>query len=368
MVRTRSKQQILGLCRSWVWNKEELQDIDKKSRKIMTMNKELHLRSDVARIYVLRKKGGRVLISCECCVRREESNLSWYVRNSAEVLLRKVGDSNVVNISEAVDPKKYKLNEVEETENEWKQKRMHGQYVTEKEGIDWDRTWQWIAKGDLKGCTEALICSAQEQALRTNYTRFHIDHTAECNMCGRKGETVAHVVSECSKLAQTEYKGRHDNVAQYIHWHLCGKCGLERANSRYEQKPEGMVESENFKTLWDFTIQCDRKIEARRPDIVFIDQKKREVVMIDVAIPGDDRVKEKELEKIEKYQLLKDEIAKVWHMGKVIVVPVVIGALGAVSVNFKEYMKRIGVNVRLEVIQKTALLETAKILRKVLSL
>ena len=108
------------------WNMEELQDIDMKSRNIMTMNKELHLRSDVARIYVPRKKGGRGLISCECCVRREENNLSWYVRNGEEVLLRKVGDSNVVNISEPVDPKKYKVNEVEETENEWKQKRMHG--------------------------------------------------------------------------------------------------------------------------------------------------------------------------------------------------------------------------------------------------
>ena len=54
-------------------------------------------------------------------------------------------------------------------------------------------------------------------------------------------------------------------------------------------------------------------------------------------------------------------------MRKVIVVPVVVGALGAISVNF-EYTKRIGMNVRLEVIQKTALLGTAKILRKVLSL
>ena len=107
------------------------------------------------------------------------------------------------------------------------------------------------------------------------------------------------------------------------------------------------------------------KIEAKIADIVFID-KKREVVMIDVAIPGDDKVNEKELEKVEKYQLLKDEIAKVWHI--VIVVPIVIGALGAVSVNFKEYMKRIGVKVRLEVIEKTASLGTAKILRKVLSL
>ena len=134
--------------------------------------------------------------------------LSWYVREreSEEALLRKVGDSNVVNISEAVDPKQYKVNEAKQTENEWKQKRMHGQYVREKEGIDWDRTWQWTAKGDLKGYTEALTCSSQEQALRTNYMRFHIDHTAEsplCRMCGSKGETVAHVLSECSKLAQT---------------------------------------------------------------------------------------------------------------------------------------------------------------------
>ena len=38
-------------------------------------------------------------------MRRDENNLSWYVRNSEEVLLRKVGDSNVVNISESVEPK-----------------------------------------------------------------------------------------------------------------------------------------------------------------------------------------------------------------------------------------------------------------------
>lgn len=46
MVRTSSKQQTLRL-----WNKEELQKIDRKSRQIMTVNKELHPRSDVARIY-----------------------------------------------------------------------------------------------------------------------------------------------------------------------------------------------------------------------------------------------------------------------------------------------------------------------------
>ena len=75
---------------------------------------------------------------------------------------------------------------------------------------------------------------------------------------------------------------------------------MERAYSWHEQKPERVLESENIKILWDFTVQCDRKIEARRLDIVFIDKKEREVIIIDVPIPGDDRVKDKELEKLEK--------------------------------------------------------------------
>ena len=74
-------------------------------------------------------------------------------------------------------------------------------------------------------------------------------------------------------------------------------------------------------------------------------------------------MKDKELEKIEKYQLLKDEFAKVWRTWKVIVV-FVTGALGAISVNFKEYVKQIGVNVRLEVIHKTALLRQQTYQRK----
>ena len=44
-------------------------------------------------------------------------------------------------------------------------------------------------------------------------------------------------------------------------------------------------------------------VEARRQDIIFVDKQAREAKIIDIAIPGDARVKDKELEKIEKYQL-----------------------------------------------------------------
>ena len=168
-------------------------------------------------------------------------------------------------------------------------------------------------------------------------------------------------------LAQREYKRRHDNVARYVHWELCGKAGLERAEKWYEQKPEGVIENEDFKILWDFMIQCDQMVEHRKPDIVIIDKRKKDVKIIDIAIPVDSRVKEKECEKIEKYEKLKEEIGRMWNM-RGMVIPVVIGALGAVSKDFDGHIGRLGVKVPIKVIQKTALLGTARILRKVLSL
>ena len=95
---------------------------------------------------------------------------------------------------------------------------------------------------------------------------------------------------ECSKLAQTDYKGT-------ITWHGIS-TGNFVVNVNWKEVTTGMNRSrrEWWKILWDFTIQCDRKIEARKPDIVFVEKKEREVVIIDVAIPGDDRVKDKELE------------------------------------------------------------------------
>ena len=67
------------------WTKEELQSMDRKTRKVMTMHKDPG--SDTARILVPRKRGGRGLINCEACIRGEENNLG----NGNEVLLRKVG-------------------------------------------------------------------------------------------------------------------------------------------------------------------------------------------------------------------------------------------------------------------------------------
>jgi len=56
-------------------------------------------------------------------------------------------------------------------------------------------------------------------------------------------------------------------------------------------------------------VQCDYVIEVRIP-VIIVDKVEKTAMIIDVAIPGDKRIHEKEVEKIEKYQELKREIQR----------------------------------------------------------
>ena len=103
----------------------------------------------------------------------------------------------------------------------------------------------------------------------------------------------------------------------------------------------------------------------RRPDIVIVDKIEKKAIMIDVAIPGDKRIIDKEKEKIEKYQNLKREIQRLWNLKEIDVILVVLGALGSVTKNFEKYVDKIEIKIDLHTVQKTTLLWTARIFRKV---
>jgi len=88
-------------------------------------------------------------------------------------------------------------------------------------------------------------------------------------------------------------------------------------------------------------------------------------MLIDVAISGDINVIKKETEKILKYKDLIVEIQRMWNV-KTKVIPVIIGATGAISKSFRKYVSNIPGKHEVKELQKTATLGTAHILRKVL--
>ena len=116
--------------------------------------------------------------------------------------------------------------------------------------------------------------------------------------------------------------------------------------------------------LWDFDIQTDHLILARRPDLIIINKKKKICKIVDFAVPADHRIKLKECEKKDKYQDLARELKKLWNM-RVTIITIVIGAFGTVTKGLLKGLKDLEIGGRVETIQNTGLLRTAKILRRV---
>ena len=174
-------------------------------------------------------------------------------------------------------------------------------------------------------------------------------------------------VSECSKLAQKEYKARHDWVGKVIHWEMCWKFKFDHTNKWYMHNPAPVLENDSHKLLWDFSIQMDPLIAATRPDLIIINKKKKKRIckIVDFVVPANHRINLKECEKKDKYLDLARELKKLWNM-KVMIVPIVIGALGTITIGLLKGLEDLEVGGWVETIQTTALLRTARILRRVL--
>ena len=123
-------------------------------------------------------------------------------------------------------------------------------------------------------------------------------------------ETTNHIISECSKLAQKEYKTRVDWVGKVIHRELCKDFKFHHANKRYMHNPAPAMKNEIHKLAKDFNIQMDPIISARQPDHILNNKKERTCKILDVVVQADHIVKLKESEKRDKYLDLARELKK----------------------------------------------------------
>ena len=94
-----------------------------------------------------------------------------------------------------------------------------------------------------------------------------------CWFCGERDETINRIITECSKLAQKEYKTRHNWARKVIHRELCNKLKFNHTIQLYMHKPESAMENETHKIHWNFETQTDPLVPARRPDPVIINNK-----------------------------------------------------------------------------------------------
>jgi hypothetical protein len=117
--------------------------------------------------------------------------------------------------------------------------------------------------------------------------------------------------------------------------------------------------------VWNQKVQTERTIPDNKPHNIIRDNEKGTCMLIDVAIPGDRNVIKKETEKILKYKDPIIEMQRMWNV-KTQVTPVIIGATGTISKSFRKYLSSLPGKHDIKELQKTTILGTAHILRKVL--
>ena len=148
-------------------------------------------------------------------------------------------------------------------------------------------------------------------------------------------------------MVQKEYKTRHNWVGKVTYWKLCKRLKFNHTSKWYMHKPESVLENGTHKILWDFEIQMDHPIPARRPYLVLIKREKK------LSFGGycySSRPQSENVQKQkDKYLDSASKLEKQWNM-KVTVIPIVVGALGTVSKGLTKRLKKLEIRGKIEII------------------
>ena len=173
---------------------------------------------------------------------------------------------------------------------------------------------------------------------------------------------------DVKRLAQREYKKRHDKVALRVHWEMCRKYGTECTDKWYDHQPLAVAENRDVRITWDMTVYTDKKLNHNRPDITLVRKDTQEWTLTDIAVPADQSIISTEEEKVDRYQDLAFEIKRIHRASKLTEIPIVIGTLGTVSKNAKSRHGKLDIPDIVGSTQLSAVLGTVHIFRKVLCL
>ena len=81
-------------------------------------------------------------------------------------------------------------------------------------------------------------------------------------------------------------------------------------------------------------------------------------LLIDISVPADARVEEKDQEKMHGYPDLARELRRLWNVETKVIL-IVVGALGTVTKSLEKNLKKAGSDVTVELLQKAVFLGTS---------
>ena len=188
------------------------------------MLKALPPRDDVDRLFVPRKKGGRGLASIEDSVDRSIQRLEDYIEKYKQRLMTAIRN----NTDNTIDNRMTMTRKLK-----WEGKQLYGRFKRLINNISHIKTCTWLRKGNFKRNKISPNSSAKQHHKNQSYQGEDsiYQQNSKCRLHDDIDETINHIISECRKLTQKEYKTRYDWVGKVIHWEMCKKMKFDHTKN-----------------------------------------------------------------------------------------------------------------------------------------
>ena len=376
------------------WTKDELAQIDIKTRKILCMTGSFHRNSDINRLYCNRNKEGRGLNSVVDTYTTRIISLSIHLlkQSDSHKYLKAVlehENDNIMRQSRGfqtelqldfreVEPREasLKAKEVlkEKHHEAWSKKPQHYFLFKSRKQvktIDSKKTTLWLGKANISSHMEGYCCAIQEEEINTHglkqrrcEDKENEIHQLKCRICHKEKESIQHVLACCPRLRIPMYlPTRHNAVAKRIYHLITG----HRANDIQDVFNDDEVE-----VWWDVKIPTKTSVEHNKPDLVVWKKQEKRAYIVDVVVGLDVNVEKNENIKRDYYYPLSTELKRLYPDYTFDIIPISIGATGAITTSLEENITKIvNKNVRVEnaivQCQKAALFGSMKIVKSVMN-
>ena len=383
------------------WTKDEVEQIDIKTRKLLTLTGNFHRNSSPDRLYSTRKSEGRGLtsildafvvrvISTTIHLENASNNnkfLKEVQRHEKDRLLRVsalLQESLEVEVKENENAKSYskRARDVlkKNHSSRWTSMKQHG-FVRQRQVDVPDRNQDlsegWLSLPNMSAHVEGYVFAIQEQEINTRALQKSREHkddnsfNSKCRYCSTAKEDLFHLLCSCNALSASMYLPlRHDEVAKALFNEIAKKVNN---NITYATPKNNVWKYGATEIWWDTPITTSPRTKFNKPDLVIWDNELNTWKIIDICVPLDENVKTNEKEKSDKYAVLAVALKRLYPEYSYSVTPIVLGATGLVTDSLLHNLKEIGFDDQesrriAPKLQQKALLGSMKVIKSAMNL
>ena len=330
---------VIDLPRKW------FADFDLDIRRVLTKYNIHNTPACLERLYLKRTELGRGLSNIEFRAERSLFNLWRYIdtftdseaRNQRRALIREneyMCSSRLAGINSELESKYGTVSDKTSILNQQKirlrdkimTKSFHSQLFKSlcKDYVSVKASSTWLNKGNISAREEGALSLLQDRNL------FWLNGE-KCLACNEERRTVDHVATRCRRLVPHEYTRRHNEIVSCLSLKLAKSMGLSNFKRVRDFKIGAVTESATAKLWVDTHIKTSVHVKHDKPDIFALDKTTREGVIVDVRISSSECLELAQNEKIQKYDVLANELQGMYNLVGIKILPIIISWDGVMT-------------------------------------